>query len=70
SIVQAIDKLDYLKNMGVNAVELMPVMEFDGNESWGYAPNFFMATDKYYGTKEAYKQLIDACHERGMAVIL
>jgi 1,4-alpha-glucan branching enzyme len=70
SVPEVQTKLDYLQSLGVNAIELMPVIEFDGNESWGYAPNFFMATDKYYGTKEAYKQLIDACHESGMAVIL
>ena len=70
SVAEVQTKLDYLQSLGVNAIELMPVIEFDGNESWGYAPNFFMATDKYYGTKKAYKQLIDACHERGMAVIL
>lgn len=63
-------KLDYLKNLGVNAVQLMPVIEFDGNESWGYAPNFYFATDKYYGTPEAYKQFIDECHKRNIAVIL
>jgi hypothetical protein len=63
-------KLDYLEDLGVNAIELMPVIEFDGNESWGYAPNFFFATDKYYGTPEAYKQFIDECHKRDIAVIL
>jgi 1,4-alpha-glucan branching enzyme len=63
-------KLDYLEDLGVNAVELMPVIEFDGNESWGYAPNFYFATDKYYGTPQAYKQFIDECHKRGIAVIM
>ena len=63
-------KLDYLKDLGVNAVQLMPVIEFDGNESWGYAPNFYFAPDKYYGTPQAYKQFIDECHKRGIAVIL
>jgi 1,4-alpha-glucan branching enzyme len=63
-------KLDYLEDLGVNAVQLMPVIEFDGNESWGYAPNFFFAPDKYYGTPQAYKQFIDECHKRGIAVIL
>lgn len=66
----AIEKLDYLKDLGVNAVELMPIAEFDGNESWGYAPNFFFATDKFYGTKADYKKFIDACHQRDMAVVL
>lgn len=66
----AMGKLSYLKEMGVNAIELMPVQEFDGNDSWGYNPCFFFAMDKAYGTKTMYKQFIDACHEAGMAVIL
>ena len=49
--------------MGVNAIELMPVQEFDGNDSWGYNPCFFFAMDKAYGTKAMYKQFIDACGE-------
>ncbi|MEO1009726.1 MAG: alpha-amylase family glycosyl hydrolase [Bacteroidota bacterium] len=63
-------RLDYLEALGINAIELMPVNEFDGNESWGYNPSFHMALDKYYGTPTAFKQLIDECHQRGMAVIL
>ena len=65
----AMAKLDYIKSLGFNAVELMPVQEFDGNDSWGYNPCFYFALDKAYGTKEMYKKFIDACHERGMAVI-
>ncbi|KAB1158601.1 T9SS type A sorting domain-containing protein [Tenacibaculum aiptasiae] len=64
------NRLDYIQNLGVNVIELMPVSEFDGNESWGYNPSFHMALDKYYGTKEAFKQFIDECHKRGIAVIL
>lgn len=64
------NRLDYLQTLGVNAIELMPVSEFDGNESWGYNPSFHMALDKYYGTRDAFKQLIDECHTRGMAVII
>ncbi|MDX1328758.1 MAG: alpha-amylase family glycosyl hydrolase, partial [Arenibacter sp.] len=64
------DRLDYLQTLGINAIELMPINEFDGNESWGYNPSFHMALDKYYGTKDALKALIDECHKRGMAVIL
>ena len=64
------NRLDYLEELGVNAIELMPVNEFDGNESWGYNPSFHMALDKYYGTPQAFKSLIDECHKRGMAVIL
>lgn len=65
----AMTKLDYLKSLGVNAIELMPVQEFDGNDSWGYNPCFFFALDKAYGTDRMYKEFIDACHARGMAVI-
>ncbi|WP_299184377.1 alpha-amylase family glycosyl hydrolase [uncultured Aquimarina sp.] len=63
-------RLDYLQDLGVNAIELMPVSEFDGNISWGYNPSFHMALDKYYGTPTAFKQFIDECHSRGIAVIL
>lgn len=63
-------KLDYLADLGINAIELMPIQEFDGNDSWGYNPCFYFAPDKAYGTPEAYKRFIDACHQRGIAVIL
>jgi glycosidase len=64
------DTLDYLKNMGVNALELMPVSEFEGNSSWGYNPSFYFAPDKAYGPKEELKSLIDAAHQKGMAVFM
>lgn len=70
TVKKAIGKLDYLKNLGVNAVELLPIMEFNGNLSWGYNTNFYMAPDKAYGTPDDYKLFIDECHKRGMAVIL
>ncbi|RMH61097.1 MAG: T9SS C-terminal target domain-containing protein [Calditrichaeota bacterium] len=63
------DSLDYLQNLGINAIELMPINEFEGNESWGYNPSFYFAPDKYYGPKKVLKALIDSCHARGMAVI-
>ena len=63
-------KLDYLETLGVNAIELMPIQEFDGNDSWGYNPCFFFAADKAYGTEEAYKVFIDECHKRDIAVII
>ena len=62
--------LDYLKNLGVNAIELMPVQEFDGNNSWGYGTHAYFAMDKVYGNRATYKKFIDECHKRGMAVIL
>ena len=63
-------RLDYLKNLGVNAVELMPVNEFDGNYSWGFCPNHYFALDKAYGTPEQFKAFVDECHKRGIAVIM
>lgn len=65
-----IDKIPYIKGLNVNAIELMPVMEFDGNNSWGYNPSFHMALDKAYGTPEKFKEFIDKCHQNGIAVIL
>ncbi len=64
------DKLSYLKELGVNAIELMPFNEFEGNDSWGYNPSFYFATDKAYGTSNDYKDFIDACHSNGIAVIM
>jgi 1,4-alpha-glucan branching enzyme len=49
------DSLNYLQKLGINAIELMPFNEFEGNESWGYNPSFYFAPDKYYGTKNALK---------------
>lgn len=64
------DTLDYLKNLGINAIELMPVNEFEGNSSWGYNPSFYFAVDKYYGPKDTFKAFVDAAHQKGMAVII
>ncbi|MDE7414610.1 MAG: hypothetical protein K2N05_12595 [Muribaculaceae bacterium] len=66
----AIEKIPYLKSLGINAVELLPIQEFDGNLSWGYNPNFYFALDKAYGTPQDYKEFIDICHQNGIAVIL
>ncbi len=65
-----IDKIDYFKDLNINAIELMPVMEFEGNEGWGYNPSFHLALDKFYGTKEKLKELVDLYHQNGIAVIL
>jgi 1,4-alpha-glucan branching enzyme len=64
-----INKIDYFKNLKINAIELMPVMEFEGNESWGYNTSFHMALDKFYGTSDKLKEFIDLCHQNGIAVI-
>jgi len=63
-------KIDYLKNLHINAIEIMPVMEFEGNISWGYNTAFHMANDKAYGTADSMKAFIDLCHQNGIAVIL
>ena len=65
-----IEKLDYLEDLRVNVLELMPVNEFEGNSSWGYNPSFYFAPDKYYGPKNDLKKLIDECHKRGIAVVI
>lgn len=65
-----IDTLGYLKLLGINAIELMPVCEFEGNLSWGYNPNYYFAVDKYYGPANDFKKLIDICHQNGIAVIM
>ena len=64
------DTLSYFKKLGVNAIELMPISEFEGNSSWGYNPTTYFAPDKYYGTKNDLKTFIDACHQSGIAVIM
>ncbi len=66
----AIDKIPYLKELGINAVELMPIMEFNGNNSWGYNTNFYFAPDKAYGSPDDYRDFINRCHQEGIAVIL
>jgi len=70
SYTSMLDTLEYFKRLGVTAIELMPVSEYEGNDSWGYNQSFHMALDKYYGTRNQLKKFIDAAHERGIAVIL
>jgi glycosidase len=64
------DSLAYLKRLGINTIELMPITEFSGNNSWGYNPIFYFAPDKAYGTRDALKRFIDAAHKQGIAVVL
>ncbi len=64
------EKLDYLEDLNINVLELMPVNEFDRNSSWGYNPSFYFAPDKYYGPRNELKKLIDECHKRGIAVVI
>ena len=64
------DTLSYLKRLGVNAIELLPIMEFEGNESWGYNPSYALAADKYYGTPDDLRAFIDRAHAEGFVVLL
>ena len=65
-----IEKLDYLCELGINAVELMPIKEYPGDYSWGYNPRHFFATESSYGSTDGLKRLIDECHNRGIRVIM
>ena len=64
------DTLAYLKNLGINTIEVMPFNEFEGNLSWGYNPDFYFAPDKYYGPKNNLKAFVDECHKNGISVVM
>lgn len=66
----AMAKLDYLRDLGVNAVEVLPVAEFPGDFSWGYNPSYPFAPESGYGTPEDLKAFVDEAHARGIAVIV
>ena len=70
SFQDLIDRVSYFKNLNINAIQLMPIMEFEGNESWGYNPAFHLALDKFYGTPTKFKELVDTFHQNDIAVIL
>lgn len=65
-----IEKLDYLCELGINAIELMPVKEYPGDHSWGYNPRYFFATESSYGSTADLKRLIDECHGKGIRVFM
>ena len=70
TISEAREKISYLKELGINCVELMPVMEFNGNNSWGYNTNAYMALDKAYGSPKDLRDFVAECHRNGIAVVL
>jgi maltooligosyltrehalose trehalohydrolase len=70
TFASAIPLLDYLKDLGVTAVEIMPVAQFPGNRNWGYDGAFPFAPQSSYGGSEGLKQLVNACHEKGLAAVL
>jgi len=63
-------KLDYLQTLGINAIELMPLMEFAGDYSWGYNPAHVFAVESSYGGPEALRAFIKEAHAHGIAVII
>ncbi len=66
----AIEKLPYLKELGTNAIEVMPIAEFAGDFSWGYNPAHPFAVESIYGGPDGFKRLVKAAHEQGIAVIV
>lgn len=67
---RAIERLDYLRDLGVNVIKLMPVNEFAGSFSWGYNPADLFAIESAYGGPDALKRFVQASHERGIAVLI
>ena len=65
-----IDKLDYLSELGINTIELMPVQEYPGDTNWGYTPRYYFAVESSYGSSADLKGLIDECHGRGIRVFM
>jgi malto-oligosyltrehalose trehalohydrolase len=70
TFLAAIDKLDHLAGLGVTAIEIMPVADFPGGRNWGYDGVYLYAPDATYGRPDDLRQLIDAAHARGIAVLL
>ena len=66
----AMEKFPYLKELGINAIEVMPIAEFSGDFSWGYNPAHPFAVESIYGGPDAFKQFVKAAHEQGIAVIV
>lgn len=66
----AIEKLDYLQNLGINYIELMPVTSMAQSHGWGYAPNYIFSVENAYGGRRGLLDFVKACHEKGIGVIL
>jgi 1,4-alpha-glucan branching enzyme len=65
-----VEKLPYLQDLGINAIEIMPINEFAGDYSWGYNPAFPFAITRTYGGRQAFHDLVQAAHKQGIAVIV
>lgn len=69
TFASVIKRLDYLEELGINAIEVMAAGEFPFDKSWGYNPNFIFAIEEAYGGPNGFRDLVDECHKRNMAVI-
>jgi 1,4-alpha-glucan branching enzyme len=69
TFLNCIDKLDHLKELGINCISLMPINEFPGDLSWGYNPSYLYSVESAYGTPDDLKRFVDAAHARGIAVL-
>lgn len=69
TLEQSIEYLDYLQNLGVSAIELMPFHEFPGDVSWGYNPSHIYTIENAYGSPDDLKRFVDEAHSRGIAVL-
>ena len=65
-----LQRLDHLVKLGINAIQIMPIVEFVGDYSWGYNPAHIFAVESAYGGPDGFKQLVWEAHKRGIAVIL
>jgi 1,4-alpha-glucan branching enzyme len=70
TFADALDFIGYLVDLGVNAVELMPMFQFDGTLSWGYGTSHFLAIESSAGGRDALKQFVKVCHQHGIAVLM
>ncbi|MGA2532136.1 MAG: alpha-amylase family glycosyl hydrolase [Candidatus Aminicenantales bacterium] len=70
TFASALEKLPYLQDLGINAVEVMPVAEFPTDFSWGYNPSQPFAVESIYGGPDAFKRFVNAAHQRGIAIIV
>ncbi len=70
TLADAIALLDYLEDLGINAIELLPMNEYEGNAAWGYGSSHFLAIEFSGGGRDQMKYFVRACHRRGIAVIL
>jgi 1,4-alpha-glucan branching enzyme len=70
TFASAIEKLPYLQELGINAIELMPIVEFSGDFSWGYNPAHPFAVEGIYGGPDDLKKFVQTAHQHGIAVII